>query len=54
MKKIIYFCPQADAPAGGVKVIHRHCELINRLGGSSEVNLRCLEKSDAVLIGHGG
>jgi len=37
MKKIIYFCPQADAPAGGVKVIHRHCELINRLGGSSEV-----------------
>lgn len=37
MKNIIYFCPSLNTPIGGVKIIHRHSELINKLGGSSEL-----------------
>lgn len=37
MKNIIYFCPSTTTPIGGVKIIHRHSELINKLGGSSEI-----------------
>ena len=37
MKRIIYFCPKIKKPTGGVKVIHRHCELINALGGDSQI-----------------
>jgi hypothetical protein len=37
VKNIIYFCPSLNTPIGGVKIIHRHSELINKLGGNSEV-----------------
>ncbi|WP_146125878.1 glycosyltransferase family 4 protein [Burkholderia vietnamiensis] len=37
MRKIVYFCPKINAPSGGVKVIHRHSEIINAIGGSSEI-----------------
>ncbi|MDE1184457.1 hypothetical protein [Paraburkholderia sp.] len=37
MKNIIYFCPRINRPIGGIKVIHRHSELINTLGGQSEI-----------------
>lgn len=37
MKNIVYFCPRINRPSGGIKVIHRHSEIINALGGSSEI-----------------
>ena len=37
MKRVVYFCPNVTAPTGGVKVIHRHSELINQIGGDSAV-----------------
>ena len=37
IKNIIYFSPKSNVPNGGVKVIHRHCEIINSLGFKSEV-----------------
>jgi hypothetical protein len=37
MKNIIYACPSTNKPIGGVKVIHRHSECLNRLGVNSEV-----------------
>ena len=37
MKRVVYFCPNVTAPTGGVKIIHRHSELINQIGGSSAV-----------------
>jgi hypothetical protein len=37
VKKIIYFCPKVNIPSGGIKVIHRHSEIINTLGGVSEI-----------------
>lgn len=37
MREVIYFCPNDNTPIGGVKVIHRHSELINELGGRSSV-----------------
>jgi hypothetical protein len=36
-KRIIYFSPTAGTQVGGVKVIHRHSEMINNLGGTSEI-----------------
>lgn len=32
MRRIIFLCPADDTPTGGIKVIYRHCELLNRLG----------------------
>ncbi len=37
MKNVIYFCPRFTSPVGGVKVIHRHSELINSIGGESSI-----------------
>jgi hypothetical protein len=37
MKKVIYACPSKNKPVGGVKVIHRHSELLSRMGINSEV-----------------
>ncbi|WP_321840870.1 glycosyltransferase [Paraburkholderia bannensis] len=37
MKNIVYFCPSVDFPVGGVKVIHRHAELIDAMGARAEV-----------------
>ncbi len=37
MKNIVYFCPKVNIPIGGVKVIHRHCESIQAMGGRSEI-----------------
>jgi glycosyltransferase involved in cell wall biosynthesis len=36
-KNIIYFSPLTNIPSGGVKVIHRHSEIINEIGGKSEI-----------------
>lgn len=36
-KNIIYFSPLTNTPTGGVKVIHKHCEIINAIGGQSQV-----------------
>ena len=33
--RIIYGCPVGDIPAGGVKVIYRHSELLNLMGQKS-------------------
>ena len=30
--RVIFLCPSDDTPTGGVKVIYRHCELLNTLG----------------------
>jgi hypothetical protein len=30
--RVIFLCPSDDRPTGGVKVIYRHCELLNTLG----------------------
>jgi hypothetical protein len=30
--RIIFLCPSDDTPTGGVKVIYRHCEILNALG----------------------
>lgn len=35
MKRIIYFCPKVSLPYGGIKVIHRHSQIINEIGGQS-------------------
>lgn len=35
--RIIYGCPVGDTPSGGVKVIYRHCELLNRLGQTARI-----------------
>ena len=32
MPKIFYFCPKPKAPSGGVRVIYRHVDLLNRAG----------------------
>ncbi len=32
MRRIVFLCPADDTPTGGIKVIYRHCELLNRLG----------------------
>jgi hypothetical protein len=37
MKNIVYFCPRMNTPIGGIKVIHKHSELINSIGGKSEI-----------------
>lgn len=37
MKRIIYFCPKLNEPIGGIKVIHRHSQIINEHLGSSQV-----------------
>ncbi len=37
MSRIIYGAPASDTPAGGVKVIYRHSELLNHLGVESAV-----------------
>ena len=45
--RIIYGCPIGNTPAGGVKVIYRHSELLSQLGHASSVwhpgneNFRC-------------
>lgn len=31
MKRLVYFCPATDKPAGGVKVIYRHAEIVNAM-----------------------
>lgn len=31
MKRLVYFCPASDKPAGGVKVIYRHAEIVNAM-----------------------
>lgn len=33
--RIIYYCPEADCPKGGIKVIYAHCRLLNRMGVAS-------------------
>ena len=30
--RVIFLCPSDDRPTGGIKVIYRHCELLNTLG----------------------
>lgn len=37
MKNLVYFSPGLNRPIGGIKVIHRHSELLNSIGISSEV-----------------
>lgn len=37
MKTLVYFSPGLNRPIGGIKVIHRHSELLNSMGISSEV-----------------
>jgi hypothetical protein len=37
MTRIIYGAPPSDTPAGGVKVIYRHSEILNTLGVESAV-----------------
>jgi hypothetical protein len=37
MKKITYVCPSMNEPIGGVKVIHKHSELLCDMGVNSEV-----------------
>jgi hypothetical protein len=29
IESVVYFCPDSNSPAGGIKVILKHCELIN-------------------------
>ena len=37
MKRIIYGAPPSNTPAGGVKVIYKHSEILNRLGVESAI-----------------
>ena len=48
MKNVIYFCPNVTAPTGGIKVIHRHSELINKIGGNSAVYYHTGLKSNKI------
>ena len=32
MRRIVYLCPSSNIPVGGIKVIYRHVEALNRLG----------------------
>ena len=32
MRRLVYLCPETDGPVGGIKVIYRHVEALNRLG----------------------
>ena len=32
MRRLVYLCPETNAPVGGVKVIYRHVEALDRLG----------------------
>jgi hypothetical protein len=37
MKNLVYFCPRINRPIGGIKVIHRHSEIVNSICGRSEI-----------------
>ena len=32
MRRLVYICPEAAVPVGGIKVIYRHVEALNRMG----------------------
>ncbi len=37
MRRIVYLCPESNLPVGGIKVIYRHVEALNRLGAPAYV-----------------
>ena len=37
MRNLIYLSPKLNKPIGGIKVIHKHSELINRMGFKSQI-----------------
>lgn len=53
MKNIIYFSPKNNIPSGGVKVIHRHSELVNDLGFRSEIFYMPGDSKDVSWFKHG-
>ena len=48
MKRIIYFCPKVSVPYGGIKVIHRHSQVINEIGGQSCVYYHAGESTNKI------